>query len=95
MNLEKIFFDKELSDVLRDVTINSAITLDDAYVCLKNSDDYKQDSFIIKELANQGFCLKRMLMIIESVNEGGCEHNPKQNDKLQIICTKCGEILHR
>ncbi len=95
MNLEKIFYDKELSDVLRDVTINSAITLDDAYVCLKNSDDYKRNSFIITKLANQGFYLKSILMIIESVNERGCTHNPKQNDKLQIICTKCGEILHR
>ncbi|HDY66653.1 MAG TPA: hypothetical protein ENH85_02555 [Candidatus Scalindua sp.] len=27
--------------------------------------------------------------------KGGCKHNPQQNDKLQIICTKCGEILHR
>ena len=27
--------------------------------------------------------------------KGGCKHDPKQNDKLQIICTKCDEILHR
>lgn len=69
-DLEELFYNKELSDVIRDVTMNSAIRIDDAYYLLKDSTDLKNDSYLAKEFADNGFSIKIIERILEIVNGG-------------------------
>jgi hypothetical protein len=66
---EKIFYDKELSDALRDLVINSPVEIKEAINLLELSNDYKRDSFIIKKLKISGcFGVEKIRSIISVIN---------------------------
>ncbi len=68
MITEEIFYNKELSDTIRDVVVNSACDFDQAVRLLSESKDHKRDSFLIKKLKNVGFSESRVNEFIRAIN---------------------------
>ena len=65
---EDLFYNKELSDTIRDIVKYSACNLEDAVCLLTGSKDYKRDSFTIKKLKNCGVSTREVKKIIRIIN---------------------------
>ena len=70
MTLEEeiIFFDRELSDTIRDLVRNNPVTLEDAILCLKDSNDIDRDVFIMKKLSRAGVRRQQIITTIIILN---------------------------
>lgn len=66
--LEEIFYNKELSDAIRDIVVNSPTTLVNAAMYLKYSKDYERDVVVIKKLSAVGLSFDRILVVIKGLN---------------------------
>jgi len=65
---EEIFYNKELSDTLRDIVINSACDFDQALRLLNKSKDHNRDAELIKKLKNCGISEKQVTVFISAIN---------------------------
>lgn len=65
---EEIFYNKELCDSIRDISIMSACSLENAISLLEQSNNYERDSFIIKKLSDAGISFKQVMISIKSIN---------------------------
>ena len=65
---EEIFYNKALSDTLRDVVINSACDFDQALRLLNKSKDHNRDAELIKKLKNCGISERQVTVFISAIN---------------------------
>jgi len=65
---EYVFYNKELSDAIRDIVKNSPCVYDKAVRLMGHSKDYERDVFIIKKLLNSGIGFETVLKIIINLN---------------------------
>ena len=65
---EEIFYNKELSDTLRDVVINSSCDFDQALRLLNKSKDHNRDAELIKKLKNCGLSENQVTVFISAIN---------------------------
>jgi len=70
------FYNKELSDVIRDISKNSPFSVDDAALCMKYSCNHVCDGEIVKRLADKGMDKNEILSIIKAINCSAAA-NPK------------------
>lgn len=68
MDIEGIFYNKQLCDAIRDIVKCSATSFDNAALYMKLSKDYKRDSFVIKKLSNAGIHSKQIYSVIKALN---------------------------
>lgn len=68
MITEEIFYNKELSDTLRDIVINSACDFDQALRLLNKSKNHNRDAELIKKLKNCGISEKQVTVFISAIN---------------------------
>ena len=68
MITEEIFYNKELSDALRDIVINSACDFDQALRLLNKSKNHNRDVELIKKLVNCGVSSKQVNVFISAIN---------------------------
>ncbi len=68
MDIEEIFYNKELSDAIRDIVLNSPCTMDKALRLIKQSRFYERDVELIKNLLNHGIREDKISMIIHVIN---------------------------
>lgn len=61
---DDIFFDKEISDIVRDIVLNSPCNPDEAIRLIGIPKDKTKGAVIIKELKNVGFGEKRINNIL-------------------------------
>ena len=66
--LEKVFYDKKRSDIIRNIVINSPCSLECAIYYLKYSKDLERDAEIIIKYSDVGYvnCLNRVLGVLNS-----------------------------
>ena len=65
---EYIFYDKELSDIIRDIVKTSACDFEQAVRLLSKSKDHARDSELIKKLINCGMNEQRVGVFISAIN---------------------------
>ena len=65
---EMVFFNKELSDIIRELVRNNPVALEDAILCLKDSNDVERDVFIIRKLARVGVSRRQIITTIFILN---------------------------
>jgi hypothetical protein len=65
---EEIFYNKKLSDTIRDIVLNSACNFNEALELLNESKDYERDSFIIKKMRNVGYRKRMIKQILITLN---------------------------
>ena len=65
---EEIFYDKKLSDTLRDIVVNSACDLEQALRLIKFSKNHSRDVELIKKMKNCGFSEDKTSMFIKCIN---------------------------
>jgi hypothetical protein len=68
MSIETVFYDKELSDIIRDVVVNSACTFDFAEVVLFGSKNIERDAEIVKKLSDCGVSKTTITTVIRAMN---------------------------
>lgn len=68
MITEEIFYNKELSDIIRDIVITSVCDYNTAVKLLTISKDHKRDSCIIKKLLNKGVSKECVRLSIYALN---------------------------
>lgn len=65
---EEIFYNKELSDAIRDIVINSACDFDQALRLLNKSKDHTRDAELIKKLKNCGISERQVEVFVLAIN---------------------------
>ena len=65
---EEIFYNKELSDTIRDIVINSACSFEECVRLLEKSKYHDRDAFLIKKLKNCGISEKQTKIFISAIN---------------------------
>jgi len=65
---EEIFYNKELSDTIRDVVKNSKCDFGQAVRLLNKSKDHMRDAEIIKKLKNCGISEQQVSVFISAIN---------------------------
>ncbi len=65
---EEVFYNKELSDAIRDIVINSWCDFDHALRLLNKSNDYERDVELIKKLNNSGISDELINVFISAIN---------------------------
>jgi hypothetical protein len=68
ISYECFFYDKELSDIIRDISINSPLSSIEVFCLLRVSNDIMKDSEIIKKLSCNGFKFENIKSIIYALN---------------------------
>ena len=64
----EIFYNKELSDVIRDIVMNSACDFHQAIRFMNKSKNHKRDAELIKKLKNCGISEKQVNVFISAIN---------------------------
>lgn len=65
---EHIFYNKELSDAIRDIVVKSPCTYENAVKLMNNSKNYTRDVHVIKGLLSVGISFKIVERIIINLN---------------------------
>lgn len=65
---EEVFYDKELSDAIREIVKHSVLDYDRALKLLKLSKDYTRDVHVIKGMANVGIRIDQLVVTIKAIN---------------------------
>ncbi len=65
---EYVFYNKDLSNAIRDIVINSPCTYDNAVKLMDKSKNYARDIHVIKNLLNVGISFEIVLSIIINLN---------------------------
>ena len=65
---EYVFYNKELSDTIRDIVKNSACDFEQAERLIAKSKDHARDSELIKKLKNCGMSERRVAVFISAIN---------------------------
>ena len=68
MITEEIFYNKELCDSIRDVTVNSPCNIKEAIILLSASNDYNRDKELIIKMYCVGLSRKQVLVFISAIN---------------------------
>ncbi len=61
---EQVFYNKPLSDAIRDVVIKSPCSFEQAHRLLKDSTNLERDANVIKEMRNQGLSERLVARIL-------------------------------
>ena len=66
--LEKVFYDKKRSDIIRNIVMNSPCSLEDAIYYLKDSKDLELDAEVVMKYSDVGYSnrIKEVLSILNS-----------------------------
>lgn len=68
MITKEIFYNKELCDSIRDVTVNSPCNIKEAIILLSASNNYNRDSELIIKMYCVGLKYKKVLLFISAIN---------------------------
>lgn len=66
--MEEVFYDKELSDTVRDVVMNSPCNFDTAVWFLNASKNHQRDADLIKRLLFAGIKETQVMIFIRAIN---------------------------
>ena len=66
---EEIFYNKKLSDAIRDIVVNSGCDFDQAVRLLGKSKNHNRDAEFIKKLKNCGISEKQVSLFISVIND--------------------------
>jgi len=65
---EKLFYNKDLCDIVRDIAMNSPCNIETALIILKRSSNHKRDADFIKKLSCNGISEKQINVFITVIN---------------------------
>lgn len=64
----EVFYDKALSDVVRHISINSPLEIENAIVCIHGSKNYKRDKEMVIKMSCAGFDIQRIKQMVQIMN---------------------------